>query len=456
MSKKLICFDLDGVLINSKELHFNALNMALSKVDEKYIISWNEHIKYLDGLKTKDKLQYLTKYKNLPEELHDFVWNLKQDLTFEVLENVNENEYLINIFKHLSKFYYLACCSNSIKKTVEIILKKLGIIEFFDLIISNDDVKNSKPHPEIYWKAMCNFNLFPNDCLIIEDSPTGLISAHYSGAKILRVKDFTDISIDKIEKIISDKTKNIPIWKDKTMNVVIPMAGLGSRFTQAGYTFPKPLIEIKGKPMIQIVSENLNVEANFIYIVQKEHRQKFNLDSFLNLISKNCSIIEVDGLTEGAACTTLLAKDLIDNDSPLLLANSDQFIEWNSLDFFYKMNEENNDAGILTFDSIHPKWSYVKLNKDNCVCEVAEKKPISNLATVGIYYWKKGSDYVKYAEQMIEKNIRVNNEFYVCPVFNEAIADGLKIKTYNIKSMWGLGTPEDLEYFVENYDFNSA
>jgi len=235
------------------------------------------------------------------------------------------------------------------------------------------------------------------------------------------------------------------------MNVLIPMAGNGSRFAQAGYTFPKPLIEVHGKPMIQVVVENIAVDANFIFVVQKSHREKYNLDSMLSLICPGCKIVEVDGVTEGAACTVLLAKQFIDNDEPLVIANSDQFIEWNSLEFFYKMNEQNLDAGIVSFKATHPKWSYAKVDDNGFVTEVAEKNPISDIATVGVYYWKQGKDFVKYAESMISKDIRVNNEFYVCPVFNEAILDGLKIKTFDVPKMWGIGTPEDLNYFLENY-----
>ena len=227
------------------------------------------------------------------------------------------------------------------------------------------------------------------------------------------------------------------------------MAGAGSRFQQAGYTFPKPLIDVEGKPMIQLVVENLNIEANYIFVVQKEHRIKYNLDTLLNLIAPNCKIVEVDGITEGAACTALLAKDFIDNENPLFFANSDQFVEWDSNEFMYKMNETEADGGIVTFKATHPKWSFAKINSEGFVTEVAEKNPISDIATVGVYYWKRGSDYVKYAEQMKEKNKRVNNEFYVCPVFNEAIEGGSKIRIFEIEKMWGLGTPEDLEVFLK-------
>ena len=171
----------------------------------------------------------------------------------------------------------------------------------------------------------------------------------------------------------------------------------------------------------------------------------------LNLIAPACDIVLVDGVTEGAACTTLLARKYIDNDKPLIIANSDQYVEWNSNEVIYAWSADEIDGGILTFESTHPKWSFAKIDDYGFVSEVAEKKPISNNATVGVYYWQKGSEYVKYADQMIDKNVRTNNEFYVCPVFNEAIQDGKKIKIKEIKKMWGLGTPEDLNYFLQNH-----
>ena len=232
------------------------------------------------------------------------------------------------------------------------------------------------------------------------------------------------------------------------MNIVVPMAGAGKRFKEAGYTFPKPLIEIHSKPMIQKVVENLNIVGRHIFLVQKQDYDKYAFQYLLPLISPGCEIIPIDGITEGAACTTLLAKHYIDNDTPLIIANSDQLVE-----FFQEnwVNEFKNDGGMLTFESVHPKWSFAKVDTNGFVIEVAEKKPISNVATVGIYYWAKGSDYVKYAENMIAKNKRVNNEFYVCPVFNEAINDGKNIKIVPIKKMWGLGTPEDLRYYLTYY-----
>ena len=300
---------------------------------------------------------------------------------------------------------------------------------------------------------MTALNCLPKNTVVIEDSHIGRQGALDSGAHLVPVQDSHDVTFDKINAaydiLEGVKRQSIP-WRNKKMNVLIPMAGAGSRFAQAGYTFPKPLIEVHGKPMIQVVVDNLNIEAHYIFIVQKEHYEKYNLKQVLSLISPNCDIIQVDGLTEGAACTTLLAKQLIDNDEPLLMANSDQYVEWNSNECLYAFTADGIDGGILTFKATHPKWSYARVDDDGFVKEVAEKNPISDNATVGIYYWKKGSDYVKYAEQMIEKNIRTNNEFYVCPVFNEAIGDNKKIRIKEIEGMWGIGTPEDLNYFLEN------
>ena len=200
--------------------------------------------------------------------------------------------------------------------------------------------------------------------------------------------------------------------------------------------------------MIQLVVENLNIDANFIFIVQKKHMEQYNLASLLKIIAPDCKIVEVDKMTEGAACTALLAKKYINNTSPLFFANSDQYVEWDSNEFFYKMNESKCDGGIALFKATHPKWSFAKLDSNNKVIEVAEKNPISDNATVGFYYWKQGQDFVNYAEQMIDNNDRVNNEFYVCPVFNYAIKGGLNIIGKHITKMYGIGTPEDLNVYL--------
>ena len=444
---------MDGVLVEAKQIHYDTLNEALAEIEPKYVISETEHLSTYDGLKTTQKLELLTKNKGLHPEFYDSIWYRKQQLTIEAISQLNPDERLISVFKELrDRGYRLACCSNSIRRSVLVILSKIGLIEYMDLILSNEDVKNSKPHPEMYWKAMSMMGVLPEETLIVEDSPPGLLAASRSRANVLRVDNPKDLVLSKIfSKLEKTDNMNTPKWQGGNLNILIPMAGAGSRFEKAGYTFPKPLIDVNGKPMIQVVIDNLNIEANYIYVVQKEHRAKYNLDTLLNLITPGCKIVEVDGLTEGAACTTLLAKEYINSDAPLLMANSDQFVEWDSNEFMYKMIEQKLDGGFLTFNATHPKWSFTKVDENGYATELAEKNPISDIAIVGIYYWASGAEYVKYAEQMINKNIRTNNEFYVSPVYNEAIGDGKKIKPFHIEKMWGLGTPEDLVHYLENH-----
>ena len=451
---KLIIFDLDGVLVSTKDIHYLSLNKALSNLDSKYEISLIDHHEKYDGLPTYRKLKMLTEYKNLSTDFYDQINRDKQKYTFELIRKLTKkDDRLIEVLKKLKMDgFKIYVASNSIRETVKLLLYYTGLIEYVDFYLSNEDVKNSKPNSEIYLKCMIDAGVNPDETLILEDSPRGIESAQNSKAHLLVVENPESVTYEKIiNQTMISNTKETQKLKLSNFNILIPMAGEGSRFKSAGYTFPKPMIEVNGKPMIQLVVDNLGFEANYIYVVRKEHYDNYNLKNFLNLITPNCKIVTIDHLTEGAACTTLLTKEYIDNDNPLIIANSDQFIEWNPIDFYYKMIETKADGGILTFKSTHPKWSYVKLNEQNNVIELAEKDVISDIATVGVYYYKKGSEYVKYAEQMIDKNIRVKNEFYVAPVYNEYLNDNKKIKTYDVDKMFGLGTPEDLEYFIKNY-----
>ena len=451
---KTIIFDLDGVLIESKEIHYKALNAALPA---NYRITYEEHLSTYDGLPTKKKLDMLTLEKDLPLDLHMEIASEKARQTMNILfDSIKPRIEFTKIFMALKNAgYKIALASNAVKSTVETALDCLELRKYFDVIYSNQDVDKPKPHFEMYFKIMLDLNSKPGETLILEDSHIGRQAVMDAGCHLLPVIDSYDVKLEKIEAKLAELNKQIIVkvpWRSSKMNVLIPMAGAGSRFAEAGYTFPKPLIEVGNKPMIQVVTDNLNIEAHHIFIVQKEHYQKYNLETVLKLIKPNCSIVQVEGVTEGAACTTLLAKKLINNDNPLVIANSDQFVEWNANEVMYAFSTEGIDGGILTFQSTHPKWSYAKKNDSGFVSEVAEKKPISTNATVGIYYYKKGSDYVKCAEEMIEKNIRTNNEFYVCPVYNQLIEKGGKVRTKDIRKMWGLGTPEDLNNFMNNYN----
>lgn len=457
---KLVIFDLDGVIADSKRIHFEALNRALEENGEKPI-SYADHLHTFDGLPTKRKLDLL----NLPANfvLRGKILKDKQRYTEEMLHDVEINPNIHQILEYLNTNDIMqSVASNAVNATCKLVLCKIPEFcmysnhgEYFVSvpIFTPDLLCKSKPHPQLYLKAIALAGVTPSETLIVEDAPSGLEAAYTSGAHVLPVTDIYDFTEEKIrERIeaINARSAEISIrYEAPDLNILIPMAGAGARFQQAGYTFPKPLIEVHGKPMIQLVTENIGLKGHFIYIVQAEHYYRYNLQSLLMLISPGCDIVQVNEMTEGAACTALLAKDLINSEKSLLIANSDQYIEYDPMGFLYKAR--NYDGAILTFKATHPKWSFVKV-ENGYIVQVAEKKPISDVATAGVYYWNTGSDFVSCAEQMIAKNIRTNGEFYIAPAFNELIAiDGAEVIPYDIDRMWGLGTPEDLTYFMEHH-----
>ncbi len=455
---KLVVFDLDGVLVDSRHLHYMALNSALPN---EFQIGVEEHLARYDGLSTTRKLYILTEEKGLPIELHSEIWKIKQQKTKELIPTIIKHDTkLIKLLETLcARGLKVYCASNSIQETMVEFLSALGILEFFDFLISNQNVKKPKPDPEMYLRCILEAGVSPMETLIVEDSPIGKKAAYMSCAHVLPVGSRQDVTLEEIDKALikAMSLNKVRIgtmdirWKNR-INVVIPMAGNGSRFAQEGYLLPKPLIDVQGVPMIQRVVENLNIDGQYIFIVRQDHLDKYDLRTLLDRIAPGCIIVPTDGITEGATCSVLLAASHIDTDTNLLIANSDQFLEWDSSAFLYE--SMNVDGCISTFEQTDPndkKWSYASLNTTGFVDRVAEKEVISTHANTGIYFWSKGSDFVRYARQMIDKNIRTNGEFYIAPVYNEAIIDNKKIKIQNCKKMWGLGVPADLLKFLTNY-----
>lgn len=237
------------------------------------------------------------------------------------------------------------------------------------------------------------------------------------------------------------------------LTIVIPMAGRGSRFSNAGYIDPKPLIPIQGTPMIKVVIDNLRPSRDhrFVFICQREHVEAYGLSEKLESWAPGCTVIQLDAVTEGAACTVLLAKDYI-SDGPLMIANSDQYIDIDINDYLAVGDRDGIDGFIMTMTADDPKWSFVGLNDNGLVTRVVEKQVISDEATVGIYNFVRGTDFVQGAERMIVADKRINGEFYVAPVYEELIADGARIAIMNIgreaDGMYGLGIPADLDLFM--------
>jgi hypothetical protein len=446
-------FDLDGVLVDFKTLHRDAFIRAWNTAYPKLSIDAAFHANNLEARSTNQKLDVLQTYFNVGVD-KPLVFREKQAITLDMIGPMpvysKTREAILWAHEH---GLILACCSNSIRSTVETSLTKLVDMSLFKVVLSNEDVNLPKPSPEIYQTALCMLGSPPDRTYVFEDSEVGKAAARAAGLKVIDVVDALDITPAFLCEVSMHGCRQEPTQ----INVVIPMGGLGSRFQSEGYTTPKPFLPIFGVPMFMrvvdnIVPKSLRSKTNIHIIVREEHASRFNELK----TNEKIHIHTVEKLTDGAACTVLTVKPFIDNDFPLVIANSDQFLEWSALDFYRCLFHPDFDGVISTFEQPNPtdlRWSYANINENGHVTQVAEKMYIGPLATTGVYGWKRGSDFVNDAELMIAKNIRVKNEFYVCPVYTMGIERGLTIRTHNCSKMWGLGVPSDYEYFLRNYVF---
>lgn len=237
------------------------------------------------------------------------------------------------------------------------------------------------------------------------------------------------------------------------MNIVIPMAGRGKR-TNDYSNMPKPLIDIHNRPMIDWVIKTLRVKGRFIFITRRYEYYLWNslLNQVLKELVENPQIIEIDYVTEGPASSALLAKDLINNDEELIIGNCDQVMDWDANHFLNSCHVDGVDGVVITQKQNNPKNSYIELNENGYGIRLAEKEMISNHALTGVHYWKHGKDFVSSSEEMIERNIRFGNEFYISLSYNILIEQGKNIGIYEIplSGNWPVGTTEDIIKFKEN------
>lgn len=306
-------------------------------------------------------------------------------------------------------------------------------------------------------KEECHYHMVATEITVIVSGYARMFGQVFGPGSVISIEPGEATAFEALSDVVTSVVKVPCVANDKflgdrdCLNIVIPMAGRGSRFANAGYTLPKPLIDVCGQPMIHFATESVRPKCKhrLIYICLEEHIKKYNLEKVLCEGNPNAVIVPVSSVTEGAACTVLLAKKYIDNGNPLMIANSDQYLDVDIDDYLKSMGLK--DGFIMTMPGEGPKWSYVKTDDKGLVTLVREKEQISNQATAGVYNFKYGSDFVAGAEQMIAKDIRVNNEFYVAPVYNELIEQNKQIGVYDIgDGMHGLGTPADLELFLSS------
>ena len=452
----LVLFDLDGVLVDCCDLHREAFCLAWNTICTHAPIDRKFHDEHLEAKTTKQKIAIC--FEKLVPELDISATGIaiserKQDITKKLLATFPYPTRIRAAMMALAKAgHTLGCCTNSIRATAETCLRGLGIMELMTVILSNEDVSTPKPSPEIYIKAMSIAGFSAMDTIIFEDSDVGQAAARASGATVINVIDSVDITSEFVMKAVETRCR--PSIGFSHINVVVPMAGEGSRFKTAGYKTPKPFIPVFDKPMYKWVLDNMTGKYPVVFhlMVRREHLEHFGS------LPPNIHLHVVEKLTEGAACTVLLIKQLINSQEPLMIVNSDQYLEWDVDRFLSAALNPAYSGTISTFTQpieTDLRWSYAAVSKEGLVERVAEKEFIGPHATTGIYFWQRGADFVAAAEAMIAAGTRVNGEFYVCPVYNVAIARGAAVRIMNCRRMWGLGVPGDLELFLQKGPFST-
>lgn len=454
----LIVFDLDGVLVDSRPLHYRALNIALEALDPKYVITPEQHAATFDGHPTTVKLNMLHEARGLPRASFDAVWRAKQDATMTAIdETIVRNDRLCTVLSALKKRgFTLYVATNAIFCTAKQMLIRNGAFEYIDYLFSNEDVSMTKPHPEIYMKAMMRAKARPDQTLILEDSPLGRQAALASGAHLLPINVPDDVTLAAIDARVAEidaaaarEACGTSGTSTSNINVLVPIAGRGGTFRAPGNAFPKPLVDVAGKPMIQRVYENVRAPfgtQHFCFATRRDDNRQFRIDLMLRMLDPSCTVVTIDDHTRGAAETCLRAAHACEelrDDEPLMIVNGDQIVDWNIGHFIYCMEAKGIDAGMVTHRSIHPQWSYVTLGPDGFVDHVHEKEPRSDVAVAGIYYFRRGRDFFEAAEVALNASLTTGGEVYLSDVINTLIDTGKHVRHHMVSGFTSMATPAE-------------
>jgi beta-phosphoglucomutase-like phosphatase (HAD superfamily)/dTDP-glucose pyrophosphorylase len=423
---KAVIFDMDGVLIDAKEWHYEALNQALSLFG--FSINRYDHLVTYDGLPTSDKLKMLTAERGLPEGLHRHINDLKQEYTMERIflncAPMFVHEYLLSALRF--EGYKLAVASNSIRKSVEVMMQKANLEQYLEFYLSNQDVTKAKPNPEIYNVAIQRLGLLPDECLVVEDNKNGIAAAIASGAHVMKVETERDVTYPNVKRHIALAEE---FWGG-AVKLIIPI--VENEIVHVDTPYGRSLYEIERKTILQYICDQLLKIKNteFVFILNRRDVEKFRLNNVIKLLVPNAKMVATDGSTAGAACSCMLACDYFVDDEPITIVGGDQIVTVDLQAAIDKFVSEDYDGGVVCFEDVHPHWSFVSLNNEGLVTEVAEKSPISRNATTGFYYFKRTDDFVTSVFSMIKKKASVNGKYYVCPVYNELILKQKRIGTF--------------------------
>lgn len=465
---RLVVFDLDGVLVESRDLHYEALNRALEEeAGAQYVISRDEHEHVYDGLSTNQKLQMLGVAKGLPRDLHKNVWTKKQEYTESLVKEVLlPSDNILNAITALKQMCLPVCvASNCIKSSVQTILTHVGLIQHVDVYLSNEDVDNAKPSPDIYQKACNIFGVDPSCTLVVEDSTKGFEAASRAGCHLLRVTNPNDVTASSVKSRIQELET---LTEDVT--VVLPLAGPYPEIWQARETPEMPIFlsDVGGESILEIVGKSLlsrRYITKYIFIVKESAANAFDIDSLcaraVNFAPLKIVKIKTDTLSSIHSILQVPAEFIAEN-TPLLVADGHHLPVWRQGQSLDDLLGSHSDASLTAFQSIDPRFSYVRLNTNsrfnsdirskqgpNSLIEVTmESRPSSNLACSGLYYFKQARYFLKAAEAVIQANQRWLGRFYTAQLFNKLVEDGLEAEALHLTNSWSLRNVNE----VQNYE----
>lgn len=458
---RLVVFDLDGVLVESRDLHYEALNRALEEeAGKECVISREEHTHVYDGLSTNQKLKMLEVAKGLPSDLHQNVWDKKQAYTESLVnEMLGPLDHILNTITALKKMSLPVCvASNCIRSSVKTILTQIGLMPYVDVFLSNEDVKNAKPNPDIYEKACSIFGVSPSETLVVEDSTIGFEAASRAGCHMLRVSNPHDVT----ESSVKSRIQELECLTEE-VTIVLPLAGPYPEIWQAREASEMPLYltDVSGESVLELIGKSLSTRryvANYIFVVKEAVSKAYDVDA---LCAKAVDyaplkIVKTKTDTLSSLHTILqIPAEYIPDNVPLLVADGHHIPVWKDGESLDNILGSHSAGALTVVQATNPRFSYVRLSFDkrskegpSRVVEVAmEGRPTSDLACSGLYYFKRASDLREAAKTVIGTNQRWLGRFFTAQLYNELVQNGLEVEALQLKNYWSLRTVDEIERY---------
>jgi HAD superfamily hydrolase (TIGR01509 family) len=462
---QLVVFDLDGVLVDSRDLHYEALNAAIeAEAGTQYVITRAEHESIYDGLSTNQKLRLMSLTKELPLEAHARIWQRKQELTdVLVRQQLAPVAHVTQLLQQLKRCGYpVAVASNCIRSSVRNILDSIGLLPYIDACFSNEDVAHAKPEPDIYIKACASFGLQPHQALVVEDSTKGFEAALRAGCHLLKVDGTASVTAAAVFRRLQEvDAAPVPI------TVVIPLAGNSPQAwldgpESAPAELPLFLTDVRGRPALEWAVRSIKsarFPMRFVFVVKDAQAAALKLESMCVKATgyEPTTVVRARAETLGALKTVLQARQLLAPGAPLLIFDGSHIVDWRAGGCVDDVLCSRADGAVTVCSSSDPRWSYVRMQSNsNAVLEVHEKIAVSNSACSGLYFWRRAADFLEAADAVVAADTRTRGLFFLAPTFNHTIRGGAAVEAVPIAQTWSLRTASEVSFFAEHFFSNVA